>query len=118
MNKKSSSELFQFLSQNLINSAHSLEPLGILELAWDYEDILHVIELASENNMIVLGGDVYKKNGEQLVVTHDSWFFDDREMPLVHMIQKSKEKALSYIRTYREKNRLDYCYSIVMTKNI
>ncbi len=97
--------------RELINSAKSLKHLGILEIAWDWQNAIKAIEYLSKYNYVVLGGDVYNKNLEP---TYDSWYINKNEIKSKEeFIIQAKKKAISYIIQYHDKNGDEYFYSIV-----
>jgi hypothetical protein len=52
--------MINLLPGNLIRNALNLQCIGIRELAWQYDFVFEVLKVLSDNNKIILGGDVYK----------------------------------------------------------
>ncbi|WP_404447374.1 immunity 40 family protein [Sutcliffiella horikoshii] len=103
---------------SVIESAISLKDLGINELAWKWEDVHIVIDYLVENKYAILGGDVYLLQGDEKIVTYDSWYLDrDTGTSWLDYVIKSKETADEYINSYHMKNGDNYCYSIIYSKN-
>ena len=91
------------LPSDLLARSHSLNPLGIDELAWSRRDALHVIRLACEAGIGVLGGDVYRQDSGRYVPIYDSWYCErgEEERP-GEFCTRSFEKATDYIQSYPE----------------
>jgi len=101
----------------LLDSAKSLKQLGILDVAWNWENAIMVIEFLSEYNYAILGGDVYRLNSGNLESTYDSWYQNkDMTKPRGQFIDETKSKAISYINQYHESNGDDFYYSVVFEK--
>ena len=62
--------------KELIDTSKSLENIGVLELAWNKENSIKVIDFLNKNDYLILGGDVYKLIDENLNSTYDSWYFN------------------------------------------
>lgn len=99
---------------DLFKSAHSLEHLGIVELAWKWLDAIKVVEFLCEKNCAVLGGDVYSSVDGELTSTYDSWYINmDKSKSWQEFVTESKNKAISYIESYRYRNDEHFYYSII-----
>ncbi len=102
------------LPKDLIDSAKSLEHIGVLEMAWDWENAIKAIEFLYQCNYAIFGGDVYKGN---LEATYDSWYINKDEAKSRHeFIKQAKDKAISYINQYHDTNGDDFYYAIVFDK--
>lgn len=107
--------LFPF---SVIDSAISLEELGIKELAWKWKDIHNVITFLVNNEYAILGGDVYLLENDEKIITYDNWYIDkETGTSWFDYVIKSQKKAIDYIDNYHIKNGDSYCYSIVYSKN-
>lgn len=101
----------------LLNVAKSLNHLGILDIAWDWESAIMVVEFLSDCNYAVLGGDVYRLNNDSLESTYDSWYLNkDMSKSREQFVEETKSKAISYINQYHEINGDDFYYSVVFEK--
>lgn len=100
-----------------LNSAKSLKQLGILDIAWNWENAIMVIEYLSDHNYAILGGDVYRLNSGSLESTYDSWYQNkDITKSREQFVEVAKRKAISYINQYHESNGDDFYYSVVFEK--
>lgn len=107
----------EFLPKNVYNNAVSLKKLGINGQAWIWSDALKVINYLCDNNIIILGGDVYKVSNNILKTTCDNWFYNINIMESNEFnSKKSREVAISYINTYHDKYDPSCYYSIVINK--
>lgn len=101
---------------DLFKRGHSLEQMGINEIAWKVNDVKVVIECLMKMGNAILGGDVYSFDKENFAPTYDSWFIDKEEhIPWDKFVLKSKEKAFEYIDNY-EKNGHGYFYVLVYSR--
>lgn len=97
------------LPNSLIDKGIHLDKhLGINEYAWRYSEIIDVINLVSENNLKILGGDVYFFYKDTIRVTYDNWFVSSKSQ------EESISYSLKYINEYHNNNGDDYIYSIVV----
>ena len=83
------------------------------ELAWKIDDTKAVLQWLSENNKVVLGGDILDINKEY---TYDNWYYnpDDTCSSLINA-KNSIEKASEYISNYIDINGSDY-YVVLISK--
>ena len=56
----------------------------------------------------MLGGDIYGLNGDEVIITYDSWSFSGSSFI------KSFEKASKYINNYYKNNGGNFIYSLVI----
>ncbi|AQM59813.1 Imm40 family immunity protein [Clostridium baratii] len=100
--------------KELIDMSKSLKNIGVLELAWNKENSIKVIDFLNKNNYLILGGDVYKTIDGELNSTYDSWYFNkDKSKSSQELLHESRNRAIEYINKYHEMNGQDYYYSIV-----
>ena len=59
--------------------------------------------------MMVLGGDVYELNGDEIIITYDSWSFSGSNFI------KSFEKASEYINNYYKNNGDNFIYTLIVS---
>ena len=106
-------DFVNFFSQKLLDSGFFLrEPIGVYEIAWKYSDVIKVLVLTKEKKMVILGGDLYGINNNEITTTYDSWYFSGNDFV------KSFEKAKDYIDNYHKKNGDNFIYSLVIKDNI
>lgn len=105
------------IPEELLILAKSLQHLGIVELAWDWDNVIKVIDILSESNYAILGGDVYKLNKGKLEAVYDNWYTNkDKGKPIEEFIELSRSRAISYINQYHLRNGNTYYFSIVAEK--
>ena len=103
--------------RELITPAKSLEHLGILEMAWDWQNAIKVVEFFCKYGYAVLGGDVYKLINGKLRSTYDSWYTNkDENKSKAEFIEETRNRAIYYINKYRNDNGEDFYYSVVYDK--
>lgn len=108
--------MITILPKNLIAHSYSLHHLGINNIGWTYNNINNVIEYLVEHNYIILGGDVYRLNGDIIKATYDSWYIDTTNLD--NIVLKGKTKAISYINNYQLQHGNHYLYSLVFEKKV
>ena len=83
------------------------------EIAWPLDVVPSVLEAASLNHWIALGGDVLTP---ELKHTYDNWYYQPNpHMLLAENVANSIQKASSYIADYSRRNGKDYLYVIVLS---
>lgn len=89
-----------------------LKVIGFNEYAFSYEQIKKIIELLRIKKLSILGGDVYMKKGEKIIITPDSWYINKDK---INDYEYSYKKTIDYIEIFESKEE-DYIYSIVISK--
>lgn len=113
---------------SLVDSARPLEKEleSILSL-WKYEDIKNVINYLVDKQYIILGGDVYLEEPDQLYLTYDNWYlqkaqggswklkdiFASSPIDKKRALEWSREQSLRYVDNYWKRNGDKYYYSVV-----
>lgn len=101
----------------LLDSAKSLDGIGVLELAWDWKNAIRVVEFLWEHNYAILGGDVYQLSDGKFHSTYDNWYVNKNiKKSKKEFLEETKSKAISYISKYSEMNGDGFYYSIVFEK--
>ena len=100
------------VSNKLLKKGISLTSLGINEIAWAKDDIKKIMEELGTKKIGILGGDVYRIDGEKIKITCDGWYMNDDDSEKFY--QNSREKALNYIEDYERNNRGKFIYTIVI----
>lgn len=106
------------LPKKFISCSKSLQQLGINNVAWNYHDVLNVIEYLVEHGYVILGGDVYNINGDILESTYDSWHTDDASLDNQNLIAVAQARTIEYINNYHLRNGDQYLYSLVFEKQL
>ena len=103
-------DFINILPQALLNRGIFLrERIGVYEIGWKFDDVIKVLDIIKEKEMTVLGGDVYELNGDEIIITYDSWSFSGSNFI------KSFEKANKYINNYYENNGDDFIYTLIVS---
>ncbi len=104
------------LPENFLTNSYSLDNLHINNVAWAYKDTLDVVEYLAEHNYVILGGDVYRFNGNSLESTYDSWYIQDTDLADKNAVLIAKKKSTEYITMYHNRNGSEFAYSLVLEK--
>ena len=91
------------IPSDMMKMAISLKSFGIDGGAWRARDALVVISYLSEQNAVILGGDVYKIMGNQIETAYAGWHYD----PI------TTKNARENIRHFLERNGDNFIYAIV-----
>lgn len=85
------------------------------ELAWSLKSIPKVLELVSENNWIIVGGDIIADEGSY---TYDNWYFQpEPACSLAANVSSSLNKCSQYISNYVSKNGSNYLFVLVISNS-
>ena len=79
------------------------EELGFYSIAWKFDDVMEVLKITRDKGMIILGGDVYRLNGNKPIITYDNWYTEEED-------DNAFEVAIEYITKYRARNGDDFAY--------
>ena len=102
-------DFINILPQELLDRGIFLrDKIGVYEIGWKFDDVIKVLDIIKEKEMVVLGGDVYELNGDEIIITYDSWSFSGSNFI------KSFEKASKYINNYYKNNGGNFIYSLVV----
>ena len=102
-------DFINILPQSLLSTGIFLrEKIGVYEIGWKFDDVIKVLDIIKEKEMMVLGGDVYELNGDEIIITYDSWSFSGSNFI------KSFEKASEYINNYYKNNGDNFIYTLVV----
>jgi hypothetical protein len=110
-------EIEQYLPKELLAVSHTSPP-EIRELAWYVNDFKKVLLCLYGEKRIILGGDVYKKQGDKLEATWDYWDYHIQSgLSQQENIDKSYKEAIEYIEAFSNKFGDDFLYSVVIETN-
>jgi len=87
-----------------------LDNLGVKEVAWDFFDVMKVIDILKQKRYTILGGDVYKMKDDKIEITYDNWYIDRN----IATVENSIEKAEEYIEFYHQKQGEGYLYTLII----
>ncbi len=109
------------LRQMIMKDAISLEVLGVNEYAWQKQHVLALITSLMNENITILGGDVYVTDTSgRIIPSSESWSCsieagESRES----FCYRSKKEALAYIRAFpNEAVNGNFLFSLVFSENI
>lgn len=105
MEKTNSWEFFPVkLPNELKNKAILLyDSLGVHDIAWEYENVLQVIEYLRSKSIYMLGVDVLLKKLDGYKFTGDNWSIDNFE------IDKGYDSSLKFITDFLKKTGTIMC---------
>ncbi|HVI56299.1 MAG TPA: Imm40 family immunity protein [Luteibacter sp.] len=99
----------------LLNKGFSLsERFGIADIALRREDALVGADLLLHAGCVILGGDVYFKDGEHLSLAYANWFTDRKEgEDLADFVLRSHAHTVAYIANFPENAHHEALFSLV-----
>ncbi len=74
----------------------SLSDIGLSEVAWKYEDALHLIDAFYKNKIFILGGDVLVIDGNEYRHNNDNWYLNTDHGNYKDSIKKAKDYITNY----------------------
>ncbi|RHH66514.1 MULTISPECIES: Imm40 family immunity protein [Vagococcus] len=95
------------IPQEIQKKGISLQKFGTNDIGWTYLNALEVIDYLKNNYHTILGGDVYKKNGNGYTLTYDNWYINESDF------DKSIQISKNYIDHYHEQNGEEFIYTII-----
>jgi len=85
------------------------------EVALTKADAIKALELLAGTDIAVLGGDVYELESDGYFrPTYDNWYCNKGDSPPSDFAEKSREKALTYLKDYNETEGLNIRYVLVV----
>ena len=104
------------IREKILLKAIPLEKYGLNDLAWYKEDAKSLIHSIMEDEIGILGGDVYKLSPHRLEPTYESWFCKEKETESKqNYYLRSKAESLSYIENHSKKPENEIIFSITFT---
>jgi hypothetical protein len=98
----------------ILSCGHSLAELGINNWALDAVLAMGALQALRENNVPVLGGDVYAIRGGLIEVTYDNWYCDRSPSESdLEFVERSIRKASAYVEGYSSRSGSDVLFAIV-----
>lgn len=83
-------------------------------IAWPLDVVTCVLEAASHNRWIILGGDVLT---QKLKHTYDNWYYQPNpHMPLAENVANSIQKASNFISEYVKTNGKSHLFVLVLSE--
>ncbi len=84
------------IPEELKSKEISLSSLGLNEVAWKYEDALHLIDTFDKNKRFILVGDVLAKDGNKYRHNYDNWYLNTDQGNYKDSIKKAKDYITNY----------------------
>lgn len=89
------------------------KPLGVNAIAWPYPAILDAVGVLAEHGMAILGGDVYRRSEQGLILTYDNWSVDRRKgSSWIEYVKDAAQRAISYIEAFHATKGDEFWYSV------
>lgn len=103
---------FEHIYKRGINLNH----LGINAYAYSYSVIPDLLAIVQENNLTILGGDVFSYKNGQLTHTYDHWYYVKQDS--TSDCSKSILQTEKYIKHFVKNHGEHYYFSIVLEEPI
>ena len=99
---------------NFENRGHSLAELGVASYAYTYQDMLAYIDWIESKKFVILGGDVYSRQGDMFDLTYDSWYYSPKNNDSDSLLSISVAK--DYISKYIDSNGGNFYFTVVTSE--
>lgn len=109
-------ENIEIVLKDFIEYGVNLQTIGVNNFAWNYANIIKIINNLYNRNFITLGGDVYLiLENEEIELTYNNWYIskDDLEKGVTF----TKNKSIKCIEKFNNVNKM-YYYDVVIEKSI
>ncbi len=105
--------------QELVDLGVQLDKQYIsVELAWTYENVLKLIHILHQNQIGILGGDVYEKINDKVEITYDNWYLNWENGSWNEYVLASASTSVNYIKKYQENNPgKEFLFVVVLCKS-
>jgi hypothetical protein len=98
------------------DSRHSLQDIGLPDLAWSLDQIDDVLIAVRERNIAVLGGDIYEDQDGRTRVTYDNWYVNrEPNESFEEYAHRTIVRAREYARAYPRKVGRVFYVGLVMS---
>ncbi|MDP1608653.1 MAG: Imm40 family immunity protein [Chlamydiales bacterium] len=93
--------LNQKIKEKITRNPISLEKYGLNDLAWTQEAAKKLIHDIKEDEIGILGGDIYELTEDCLIPVYDNWLCEkNKKESLNDYYLRSKVESLNYIENY------------------
>jgi hypothetical protein len=109
----------QKLKLKILKKAISLEKFDLFDLAWTKSDAIELIESLMNDEIGILGGDVWIFESDSLTPAYDNWYSNYEEgetCPEFYL--RSKKRSIAYIKSYPEHCLKNKVFSMVFTEDV
>jgi hypothetical protein len=114
MKKEGSNLTFQGIPEHLARTM--IEFHG--QMAWEYPNVLEVVDWLSFQGIAVLGGDVLRQESGALRFTGDNWYVSVApELTPLAFVTMANKRAKEYIASYQRASDHKYLFSLTCESN-
>ena len=99
---------------NFENRGSSLKEFGVTNYAYTFKDVLAYIDWIESKKFVILGGDVYSRQGDIFDLTYDSWYYSPKNKDNDSL--ESISVAKNYIKQYTNSNGENIYFAIVVSE--
>ena len=99
---------------NFENRGSSLEEFGVTNYAYTFKDVLAYIDWIESKKFVILGGDVYSRQGDMFDITYDSWYYSPKNNDSDSLLSISVAK--DYISKYIDSNGGNFYFTVVTSE--
>ena len=99
---------------NFKNRGDSLEEFGVTNYAYTFKDVLAYIDWIESKKFVILGGDVYSRQGDMFDITYDSWYYSPKNKDNASL--ESISVAKNYIKQYTNSNGENFYFTVVTSE--
>lgn len=99
---------------NFENRGSSLKEFGVTNYAYTFKDVLAYIDWIESKKFVILGGDVYSRQGDIFDLTYDSWYYSPKNKDNDSL--KSISVTKNYIKQYTNSNGENFYFAIVVSE--
>ena len=99
---------------NFENRGDSLEEFGVTNYAYTFKDVLAYIDWIESKKFVILGGDVYSRQGDMFDITYDSWYYSPKNKDNDSL--ESISVAKNYINQYVDSNGKYFYFAVVVSE--
>mgnify|MGYP000915709157 FL=1 len=91
-----------------------IKEFGVTNYAYTFKDVLAYIDWIESKKFVILGGDVYSRQGDMFDLTYDSWYYSPKnnDSDLLQSISVAKD----YISKYIDSNGENFYFAIVVSE--
>lgn len=109
----------QEIEKKITKDAISLEDFGMNELAWRKEEAEKLITSLMNDDIGILGGDIYKLYSGRVEPLYDNWSCDPlKNESREEYFLRSKSQALNYISKYPVSHDSNIIFAIIFTDTL
>ncbi len=107
------------VKQKILKDAVSLSRFGVNDIFWEKENAKYLIISLMEDDIGILGGNVYKIDSKKLIPMYDNWFCESKQNETKkEYFLRSKLIAFEYINKYTIYDDEKILFSIGFTEFI